>query len=230
MFSKIPGFRSNKRWKKIVGSIGYSFMAFTILAIILSIVTSFDKAVTDAKAVANVKIKTDANQKATIQPPVQKNSVDDTVITNGAGLGDSVNVLKNFYGSPTRVNQPIDSNGFGMLNYSNDLYIALFQNNYVSNLTMQYEALGSDHHVSRIQADADVRRIIPRDAVKVKEYSKDHSLDVVVYTSQLIIPRFTEDDFKNADGVVQKGTFDVMYGHDENGLIFDVVVAPGDNP
>lgn len=144
----------------------------------------------------------------------------------GIILGSKYEDVISEWGQPNRVNMEY-KNGAGALNFNNDNNQVTFMNGRMEDLDV---ALGDEDGVSQTEADKTIKELLPTDSKYIRQYKKDTNT-ISVYKSQWLSNLFAANDFYDNDkGRNQPGMFIVMQSYTDQGQVFDLMLAAGNNP
>lgn len=145
-------------------------------------------------------------------------------------LGTEYEALTKAWGEPNHEIVKI-TDGHGLVNFKDDYYLAYIQEGRLASIIVQFETSGGN--VTQEVAEGVAKVFLPGDADQVTDYEIDMppgSSKVLVYKSETLASKFEPDKFVNADGDNEAGLCIVKYNFNEQGEVFRLLVAIGNNP
>lgn len=224
-YKKILGFRSGKKWKMIVASLVYLFILSAVINGMTNNKpsTTTSETNTSSSSSGTLPETKSASLNNDFQP---KHKPEVIAVARKGGLGDTFDQLKTQFGDPNRTNSKM-SEGSGQYNYQDDNQVVIYTEGRVSNITYQLDH--KNNIMSEKQAEDFALTMIPSDSTFIKQYDKDDNTRVLLYHSKTLELLFDPNEFKDANGNVQLGQFDIVLTH--NGDEVDSMGAmTGDNP
>lgn len=145
-------------------------------------------------------------------------------------LGTEYEDVVKLWGEPTRELARI-VDGQGLVYFKDNYYLAYFQEGRLASVIIQYESAGEN--VTREAAEKEARGFLPGDAKELYDYEIElppGSSQVQVYKSAALSSMFEPGKFVNADGDNESGLCITKYNFNEEGEVFGLLVAIGNNP
>ncbi len=145
------------------------------------------------------------------------NSSAKKMITSAGGLGDSLDVWKNNYGSYI-------GDASTSASFEDDYLLAIFADNKAVNVTIQFEQSNKKYRTKSEAIEA-FKDMIPSDAKKIKEEDGPEK-DVIYYQSNTLAKVLDKNLFTGAT----PGTMMAILEKNSNNKYYAVVLGPGNNP